>query len=300
MALTGITTASGQTVPNPLALALHPRRVPVGQPVAVTGSATSADAGKSVVLESAPRSGAPWRAVAATRVDPGGGFRFRLVPRSSSVIRAVEAPDAGPTTDVAAVPAAAPTGATTPASSATPVTVAARFAVRPREFSVLGSGGIRVAGLLLPAAPGRSVRLQSHNPGGWHTVARTQTGRRGRFTLHYAPGSGTNRRLRVAFAGDAGNGQATGSAGTVTVFYQDQASWYDDGGTTACGFHAGFGVANRTLPCGARIAVRYGGRMVTAVVDDRGPFVGGRNWDLNQSTAAALGFAGVGTVWVSG
>jgi rare lipoprotein A (peptidoglycan hydrolase) len=36
---------------------------------------------------------------------------------------------------------------------------------------------------------------------------------------------------------------------------------------------------------------------VNAVVDDRGPFVGGRDWDLNQNTAAALGFQGVGTVW---
>jgi rare lipoprotein A (peptidoglycan hydrolase) len=36
---------------------------------------------------------------------------------------------------------------------------------------------------------------------------------------------------------------------------------------------------------------------VTAVVDDRGPYVGGREWDLNQNTARALGFGGVGTVW---
>ena len=33
-----------------------------------------------------------------------------------------------------------------------------------------------------------------------------------------------------------------------------------------------------------------GGRTVTAVVDDRGPYVAGREWDLNQNTAAALGF----------
>jgi rare lipoprotein A (peptidoglycan hydrolase) len=42
-----------------------------------------------------------------------------------------------------------------------------------------------------------------------------------------------------------------------------------------------------------------GGRTVTAVVDDRGPYVGGRQWDLNQNTAGALGFGGVGTVWSS-
>jgi rare lipoprotein A (peptidoglycan hydrolase) len=83
------------------------------------------------------------------------------------------------------------------------------------------------------------------------------------------------------------------------VFSPDLASWYYDAGTTACGYHAGLGVANRTLPCGTRVAFHFGGRTVTAVVDDRGPYVGGRNWDLNQNTAAALGFAGTGTVWVS-
>ena len=57
------------------------------------------------------------------------------------------------------------------------------------------------------------------------------------------------------------------------------------------------GVANQTLPCGTKVTFRYGGRTVTAVVDDRGPFVGGREWDLNQNTAGALGFGGVGTVW---
>jgi rare lipoprotein A (peptidoglycan hydrolase) len=38
---------------------------------------------------------------------------------------------------------------------------------------------------------------------------------------------------------------------------------------------------------------------MNAVVDDRGPYVGGREWDFNQNLAAALGFAGVGTVWAT-
>ena len=59
------------------------------------------------------------------------------------------------------------------------------------------------------------------------------------------------------------------------------------------------GVANRTLPCGTHVTFVYGGHQVTAVVDDRGPFVDGRDWDLNQNTAAALGFGGVDTVWSS-
>ena len=83
----------------------------------------------------------------------------------------------------------------------------------------------------------------------------------------------------------------------MTVYQPSVASWYEDGGSTACGFHAGLGVANRTLPCGTKVRFRHAGRSVTATVDDRGPYVGGRDWDLNQNTAAALGFDGVGTVW---
>ncbi len=46
--------------------------------------------------------------------------------------------------------------------------------------------------------------------------------------------------------------------------------------------------------------LKYGGRTVMATVDDRGPYVDGRDWDLGQSTRAALGFdGGVGTVWAS-
>jgi len=81
------------------------------------------------------------------------------------------------------------------------------------------------------------------------------------------------------------------------VFTQTVASWYYDGGSTACGFHAFYGVANRTLPCGTKVTFMYGERSVTATVDDRGPYVGGRDWDLNQNTAGALGFVGVEGIW---
>jgi len=74
------------------------------------------------------------------------------------------------------------------------------------------------------------------------------------------------------------------------------ASWYDDAGATASGFHAFYGVANRTLAFGTRVLFAYHGRTVTATVDDRGPFVYSRLWDLNQNTAGALVFSGVDTV----
>ncbi len=297
-ALVGVTAAAGQTVPKPLSLKLKPGRAVVGHPVAVTGRAPAADAGQAVALESAPPTGAPWRDLATTRIGRRGRFHFRIVPRRSAVLRAVEARFAR--AHLASAAAAMASGAATATSPETPLPVAARFAMRPHPYAVLGSGGIRVAGLLRPVAAGRTVRLQRHAGRAWKTVADGRTGRRGRFALRYAPGHGSTQRLRVVFGGDAANARTTRSAGSVSVFHRDVASWYDDAGNTACGFHAGLGVANRTLPCGTRVALHYGGRTVTATVDDRGPYVGGRNWDLSQNTASALGFAGVGALWVSG
>lgn len=67
------------------------------------------------------------------------------------------------------------------------------------------------------------------------------------------------------------------------------ASWYDDGGTTACGFHASYGFASLILPCGARVQIRGPGGTVTATMQDHGPYVAGRTFDLNPALKAALG-----------
>lgn len=55
-------------------------------------------------------------------------------------------------------------------------------------------------------------------------------------------------------------------------------------------------VAHKTLPFGTRIQFEYKGRTCIAVVNDRGPFVAGRTFDLGPGTATALGFSGVATV----
>jgi rare lipoprotein A (peptidoglycan hydrolase) len=81
-------------------------------------------------------------------------------------------------------------------------------------------------------------------------------------------------------------------------FRRGVASWYyDDGASTACGFRASYGVANRTLPCGTHVTFKRGGHRITAVVDDRGPYVAGRTWDLDERSAHALGVSGVASVW---
>ena len=179
------------------------------------------------------------------------------------------------------------------------LTANAHFDLHARTINALGAQSVQVRGRLLPGVGGREVTLLGRSAGSWRSLARARVGSRGSFDLRFDAGSGSQQRLRVSFAGDRFSAGASAPAGRLTVFHQSLASWYDDGGGTACGFHAHYGVANRDLPCGTKVTFAYGGRTVQAVVDDRGPFVGGRDWDLNQNTAGALGFSGVDTVWTS-
>ncbi len=92
--------------------------------------------------------------------------------------------------------------------------------------------------------------------------------------------------------------RSTSARTTHPGYTRGMASWYkDDHVATACGFHAKFGVANRTLKCGTKVVFIRAGLRLTAVVDDRGPYVKGRAWDLDEHTAAALHVTGVAPVW---
>lgn len=56
------------------------------------------------------------------------------------------------------------------------------------------------------------------------------------------------------------------------------------------------GVAHKTIGLGSRVQIMYAGKIVEAVVRDRGPFVEGRDLDLQPAVRKALGFSGVGDV----
>lgn len=58
----------------------------------------------------------------------------------------------------------------------------------------------------------------------------------------------------------------------------------------------GMTVAHKTLPCGTVVQIDYKGRSVTATVNDRGPYVRGRDVDLSCGVAHALKFPGLGHV----
>ncbi|MGH2857647.1 MAG: septal ring lytic transglycosylase RlpA family protein [Solirubrobacteraceae bacterium] len=304
-------TASVPGTRTAVQLRAEPARVGFGHAVTFSGRAPRADAHSRALLLMEPSPGAPWSPVAGTTIGRRGRFQFRVHPARSARYRALvrapvsgaaTAPGAGalaPAEQSQAAPAPALALAGLRSSPARAVTVLARFSLRHSRLDLLGRGRVHVTGRVVPGLSGRLVRLQSATGAGWRTVARDRTGRRGGFGLAYAAASTARQRLRLALASGDRIGRSVRAVGVVTVLQPSVASWYYDAGATACGFHATYGVANKTLPCGTRVRFRHGSRSVTAVVDDRGPFVAGREWDLSQTTAGALGFAGVGTVWAA-
>jgi len=272
------------------------RHIAYGHDVVIKGAAPASDAGHTVVLEFARRGATNWSQLGSTTVGTAGGFRLSGRLDHSGVVRVLDTSSQSLTPFVAS---SGTDGSATPVSAPVPVDVAARVRVLRRSVDVLAGQAVQVRGRLLPAVGGRKVTLQGLHNGSWRTLATGRTKSAGRFVLRYAAGTAGDQPIRVRFAGDRSNSRSTAPAGHMTVFHAALASWYSDGGNTACGFHAGNGVANRTLPCGTKVVFRYGGRTATATVDDRGPYVGGRDWDLNQNTASALGFGGVGEVWSS-
>jgi rare lipoprotein A len=253
-------------------------KVRYGQQITLSGRAS---AGGEVRLEHAP-GGRGWRAVASSRTAASGSYTFSVRARQSGSYRAV---------------------AGSKASAAHRVKVVARLSGKASRHVNIGQA-VRVRGALKPGLGGRTVRLQLRSRGGWKTVDSAHTGRGGRFRASWAASRAGSYRLRVKFGGDRSNVAVSRTLrGRVNVYRPAGASWYGPGfygGRTACGYTLDAsikGVANKSLPCGTRVRFRYHGRTTVAKVIDRGPYAGGREWDLTPATKRALGFGSTGTVW---
>jgi rare lipoprotein A len=185
-----------------------------------------------------------------------------------------------------------------------PTPVATALKVREYQLNVLADQRTNVTGTLLedhrPGQRGLVVALQALGRHGWHTLARARTRAHGRFHISYAPRRLGSTWLRLRFAGNVAEGSSHRRLGRLNVYRLAEASWYGGGGSMACGgalTSSTMGVANKTLPCGTLVTLRYGDRTVRVPVVDRGPYVAGREFDLTEATKDALGFAGVGQVW---
>jgi rare lipoprotein A (peptidoglycan hydrolase) len=170
----------------------------------------------------------------------------------------------------------------------------ATITVSDRRLNVRTGRRVAVRGT---AQPNNRVALQIQRAGRWRTLARAQTDARGAFTLRDRLRRPLSARARLSAPGAAPR-----SLGRLNVYRSALASWYGPGlygqrlgcgGTLSAG---SVGVAHKSLPCGARVTLRHGGRIARVRVIDRGPYVGGREFDLTAATARRLGFSGHGAI----
>ena len=205
-----------------------------------------------------------------------------------------------PATPAPPVPSVAPAAFLSMAPPTIATATDTRLDVYSERLDVLTGHDASVTGALEPAVAGRVVNLQVLGSEGWRTVADTHTGPAGRFTLRYFTRHMTSEQVRVRFAGDGLGLASRRRLGTLNVFRLAGASWYGAEGSLACGgwlTSSTMGVANKTLPCGTLVTLRYEGHTVRVPVVDRGPYVAGREFDLTEATKQALGFGSTGEVW---
>jgi rare lipoprotein A len=146
------------------------------------------------------------------------------------------------------------------------------------------------------AAPGTVAALQIRRRGHWRTADRDRTAASGRYVLR----SRVRRTMTAPVRVQAG--PLSRRLGRLNVYRFASASWYGPGlygNRTGCGGRLApgrLGVAHKSLPCGSRVTLRHRGRSLRVRVIDRGPYVGGREYDLTEATARKLRFRGHGAI----
>jgi peptidoglycan lytic transglycosylase len=197
----------------------------------------------------------------------------------------------------AGAPAVHPSGAQAAQAGSRPSAGDVRVA-RSRLNVVAGRRAL-VSGRVDPAGAGRRVALQRRAGGAWHTIDRTTTAGNGVFAFRFRPQQPGSAPVRLR------SGGAREHLGRLNVYRRALASWYGPGlygGRLGCGgtlTPGTVGVAHKTLPCGAKVTLRHGGRTVRVPVVDRGPYAGGREFDLTAATKGRLGFSGARSILVA-
>jgi rare lipoprotein A len=198
-------------------------------------------------------------------------------------------------TSLAVLPGTAQSADTTGAHAA----VAADIAPGKSRLNVLAGRRAAVNGRLNSGAAGRLVLLQRRSGERWATIDRATTRAGGAFAFRFRPKEPGSARLRVLV--DA----ARREIGRLNVYRHVAVSWYGPGlygNKLSCGGRltpGTLGVAHKSLPCGTRVTLRKGDRVVRVRVVDRGPYVGGREFDLTAATRERLHFGRVGSLLVA-
>jgi len=178
----------------------------------------------------------------------------------------------------------------------------ARIGVRHRKLNVRAGKRTAVIGTVAPGVKGITVSLQVKRGGRWKPIDRDRTDAAGRYRLRERLRRTGSSKARVRVAGGPGVAPGKRVLGRLNVYRYAYASWYGPGlygNRLGCGGTLGpgtLGVAHKTLPCGTKVTLRRGRRSVRVPVVDRGPYAGGREYDLTAATAQRLGFHGHGPI----
>ncbi len=176
--------------------------------------------------------------------------------------------------------------------------------IRTRAATLLRNR-MTVAGQVPASAAGRTIEVQRLGPQThWRWAATSQSVARvdGSFTAVWPTNHIGRFSIRAIVLGSQAQSAAASPTVTVTIYRPSVATVYGPGfwgSRTACGqtlTRHTLGVANRTLPCGTRVAILYQGRTIVVPVIDRGPYANGADWDLTEAMATTLGISGTVTL----
>lgn len=265
---------------NPVRLVLPSKRIRFGKPVRFRGTNGRGSAGRvRIQLRLSGRE--KWRTVDRARASANGRFRGSFPARFSGRVRAIDGHG----------------------RASRPVRLAVRSVAKLKRVkrTVKLGDRHRVTGTVRP----RGVRRVKVRIKGTGKSVKVLTKPNGRFALRWKPREAGDVRIRARVLPDRlGRGDGSGVR-RVSALRPGGASYFGPGlygNGVACGgtLSPGTrGVAHKTLPCGTKVTIQYGKRIVTARVIDRGPYIAGRDWDLTTAVRNELGFGGVGTVWTN-
>lgn len=252
------------------------RAAPADGPVLKSGEAPAPGSDR-VRIQFRPAGKDFWRKAKTTSTDREGRYVEKVAVKRSGRFRAVNAD-----------------GRTTAPEF---VRVKSKLRAKVGNSNATAGDSVPVTGTVRPGGSRRPVVV---TVGG--DKLRTRTDRDGRFKVNWKAGSTGDYTVKAKAASDKIAAGSKDKAGKVTVFRPAEASWYGPGfygNQTACGqtlTTSTIGVANKTMPCGTKLTLRYQGREVDVKVIDRGPYSGDREFDLTSATKDKLGFGSTGTV----
>ena len=182
-----------------------------------------------------------------------------------------------------------------PSIPAAPTTTGGALAVIPS--AVLQHQVAVISGSVPVADAGRPVWLQvRQGRHSWVPVLSAAAAADGSFAISWRADRTGQLTLRVVASGLASTSSVTATPQvTLSVYAQVLASWYGPGlygNHTACGEKLTryiVGIADRTLPCGTAVTLRYNGLTLTLPVIDRGPYANSATLDLTDAAAQELG-----------